>query len=160
LDSPYLWFMRRADKKITDRQIIDQIIRSSEVCRIAYAHNNLPYITPVSFGYDGQCIYIHTAKSGRKIDFLKKNNYVCFQFETDVKTITDDKSACKWTAAFKSVVGYGHMIEAKGFREQEYALNQIMQHYSGKSWPFEEKMFSNVILWKIEIEELSGKQSV
>lgn len=151
--------MRRADKKIADRQIMDQIIRSSEVCRIAYANDNLPYITPVSFGYDGKSIYVHTAKSGRKIDFLKKNNYVCFQFEIDVETITDKESACKWTAAFKSVIGYGHMIEAKSFREQEYALNQIMQHYSGRSWPFKEKMFSNVILWKIEIEELSGKQS-
>lgn len=151
--------MRRADKKIVDREIIDQIIRSTEVCRIAYANNNVPYLTPVSFGYDGTSIYVHTAKSGKKIDFLKENNYVCFEFETGVETITDPEVACKWTAAFKSVIGYGNMIELKSFEEQEYALNQIMLHYSGKTWPFEEKMFSNVMLWKIEIEQLSGKQS-
>ena len=40
MDSPYLWSMRRADKKITDRQIMDQIIKSSEVCRETQAIRN------------------------------------------------------------------------------------------------------------------------
>jgi len=151
--------MKRAEKEIKDRAVIDQIIRSTEVCRIAYANDNIPYITPVSFGYDGECIYVHTAKAGKKIDFLKKNNYICFQFESGVETITDPEIACKWTAAFKSVIGYGNMMELNSFAEQEYALNQIMLHYSGKTWPFEEQMFKKVSLWKIEIKDLSGKQS-
>lgn len=151
--------MRRNDKKIQSLDIIEEIIRSTEVCRIAYAQDNIPYITPVSFGYDGKHLFVHTATEGRKIEFLKKNNYICFQFESEVKTITDPVVACKWTAAFKSVIGYGRMIELKSFEEQEYALNQIMLHYSGKTWPFEEKMFKNVLLWKIEIEEMTGKQS-
>lgn len=151
--------MRRADKKIVDRETIDQIIRGTEVCRIAYAKDNIPYLTPVSFGYDGLSIYVHTATKGQKIDFLKANNYICFEFEKEVETITDEEVACKWTAAFKSVIGYGNMIELKSFEEQEYALNQIMLHYSGRTWPFEEKMFKNVLLWKIDILELNGKQS-
>lgn len=151
--------MRRDDKKLTAREDIDHIIRNTEVCRIAYAQNNIPYLTPVSFGYDGIHIYVHTAISGRKIDFLKLNNYVCFEFETDVKTVPDDKIACKWTAAFKSVIGYGYMKDLENLEEKEYALNQIMLHYSGKTWKFEPGNFKNVKLWKIEIEELNGKQS-
>lgn len=151
--------MKRDDKKIKSREEIDQIIRSTEVCRIAYADNNIPYITPVSFGFDGTCIYIHTATKGKKIDFLKKNSYVCFEFEADVKTITDPEIACKWTAAFKSVIGHGHMREVETFEEKDHAINQIMKHYSGKTWHFEEKMLQNVKLWKIEVLEISGKQS-
>ena len=151
--------MRKADKKINSREEIDQIIRSTEVCRIAFAENNIPYITPVSFGYDGECIYVHTATKGRKIDFLMKNEYVCFEFEADVKTITDSEIACKWTAAFKSVIGYGNMKELETFEEKDYAINEIMKHYSGKTWAFEEAMLQRVKLWKIEILELSGKQS-
>ncbi|NPD87035.1 pyridoxamine 5'-phosphate oxidase family protein [Lentimicrobium sp. L6] len=151
--------MRRDDKKINSREEIDQIIKSTEVCRIAYADNNIPYITPVSFGYDEKHIYVHTAIRGRKIDFLMKNEYVCFEFEADVKTITDPVIACKWTAAFKSVIGYGNMKELATFEEKDYAINEIMKHYSGKTWAFEEKMLQNVKLWKIEILEMSGKQS-
>jgi hypothetical protein len=151
--------MRRNDKKIVSREQIDVIIRNSEVCRIAYSNDNIPYITPVSFGYDGVSLYVHTAEEGRKIDFLKKNNYICFEFETDVSTVTDDKIACKWTAAFKSVIGYGRMVALTSLDEKEYALNEIMKQYSGKSWAFIPHNFKKVSLWKIEIEELSGKQS-
>ncbi len=151
--------MRRDDKKINSREEIDQIIKSTEVCRIAYAENNIPYITPVSFGYDGKHIFVHTAIKGKKIDFLKKNDYVCFEFEAEVKTVTDPEIACKWTAAFKSVIGYGNMKELKSFEEKDYAINQIMLHYSGKTWDFAEPMLERVKLWKIEITEMSGKQS-
>ena len=151
--------MRRDEKKINSREEIDQIIKSTEVCRIAYAENNIPYITPVSFGYDGKSIYVHTATKGRKIDFLTKNDYACFEFEADVKTITDPENACRWTAAFKSVIGYGNMKELDSFVEKDYAINEIMLHYSGKTWKFEEPMLERVKLWKIEILELSGKQS-
>jgi len=90
---------------------------------------------------------------------IDANNYICFEFETDVSTVTDDEVACKWTAAFKSVIGYGNMIELFEYEEKEYAINEIMKHYSGKTWGFNEKALRNVALWKIEIEELSGKQS-
>jgi len=151
--------MRREDKKIIGRTEIDQIIQNTNVCRIAFADDNTPYIVPVSFGYDGKDIFIHTAKVGRKIDFIKKNNLICFEFEADVKTIDDENIPCKWTSAYKSVIGYGKIIELKDFADQEKAINQIMLHYSGKKWEFNKDMFKRVKLWKIEIDEISGKQS-
>lgn len=151
--------MRKKDKSIASIEQIQSIIKESEVCRIAYASGNIPYITPVSFGYDGESLFVHTAEEGRKIDFLRKNNYICFEFETGVSTVTDEKVACKWTAAFKSVIGYGRMIQLTDRDEKEYALNEIMKQYSGKSWDFSENSLKNVFLWKIVIEDLSGKQS-
>jgi len=34
-----------------------------------------------------------------------------------------------------------------------------MQQYSGKEWHFDEQMLERVRLWKIEIDEISGKKS-
>ena len=151
--------MRRDDKKIVSRTEIDKIIKKSDVCRIAFANDNLPYIIPVSFGYDGTSFFIHTARKGRKIEFIEKNNIVCFEFDIEVKTIEDATIACKWSTAYKSVIGYGKIVELKEYKEQENAINQIMQHYSGNKWEFNENMLKSVKLWKIEIEEISGKQS-
>jgi len=151
--------MRRNEKKIIAPTEIDDIINKSDVCRIAFANDNIPYVIPVSFGYDGKSIFVHMAKTGRKIDFIEKNNLVCFEFDIDVKTIEDKDIACKWTSAYKSVIGYGKMIELLEYGEQENAINQIMLHYSGKEWKFDERMLRSVKLWKIEIGEISGKQS-
>ena len=151
--------MRREERQIVNRSEIDRIITKSDVCRLAFAKDNVPYITPVSFGYDGKSIFIHTAKTGRKIEFIKENNLVCFEFDTDVKTIEDETIPCKWTAAYRSVIGYGKIVELIEFNDKVSAINQIMLHYSGKEWDFDERMLNGVKLWKVEIDEISGKQS-
>ncbi len=151
--------MRREDKQINNRSEIDEIVKKSDVCRLAFANGNMPYITPVSFGYDGKSIFIHTAKTGKKIEFIAKNNLVCFEFDSDVKTIGDEAIPCKWTTAYKSVIGYGRIIELRDHKEKVTAINLIMLHYSDKKWDFDERMLAGVKLWKIEIDEISGKQS-
>lgn len=151
--------MRRKDKEIVERAEIDQIIESSDVCRIAFAKDNIPYIVPVSFGYDGKSLYIHTASEGKKIEFIKENNTVGFEFDTDVKTIRHKTIGCKWSTTYKSVVGTANIFEITDEQNMIKGLNYIMLHYSGKEWAFSKKMLKNVRLWKIEITEISGKKS-
>jgi len=151
--------MRRTDKEISEKLLIEEIIKKSLVCRLALAKDNIPYLVPVSFGYDGQCLYVHTAKEGKKIDFIKANSLVCFEFDINVKTVEHESVACKWSTSYQSVIGYGNMTEITGFNEAAYALNQIMFQYSGKEWEMNEKMLSTVKMWKIEIKEMTGKQS-
>lgn len=151
--------MRRTDKEITARAVITQIIQSAQVCRLGLARDNVPYIVPVSFGYDGKAIYFHTAKEGRKILFMAANNQVCFEFEHGVQLVRHDSSACKWTFSFQSVIGYGTVWELTDPAEKLNGLNHIMQHYSGRNWPIGVKDVENVRAWKIVIESLTGKQS-
>jgi nitroimidazol reductase NimA-like FMN-containing flavoprotein (pyridoxamine 5'-phosphate oxidase superfamily) len=49
--------MRRKDREIQSRDVIDEIIAQAEVCRLGLSRDNRPYIVPVSFGYDGRCLY-------------------------------------------------------------------------------------------------------
>ncbi len=151
--------MRRSDKEIISRPEIDEIINAAEVCRLAFAKDNEPYLVPVSYGYDGKSIFVHTAKEGKKIEFLKANDRICFEFETDTKIVSHETIGCKWTASFKSVIGYGRMQKITDEADALLALNQIMLKYSGKEWSFSNKDLGRVFLWKIEIEEISGKKS-
>ncbi len=151
--------MRRKEKETVQRSEIDKIINKSDVCRIAFTKDNLPYIIPISFGYDGNNLFLHTALEGKKIEFIEANNRVCFEFDTDVKTISHETIGCKWTTAYQSVIGYGIIYEITEKTERSNALNQIMLHYSGKEWEFTEKMLNNVRIWRIEIEEITGKKS-
>jgi len=152
--------MRRHDREITNRQEIDEIIRSALVCRIALADGNEPYVVPVSFGYDGEAIYIHTAKCGRKIEFIEANNRVCFELEANVSLQADDGDACKWTFAFESVIGYGTITELETAEDRIRGLNQIMLHYSGREWEIDEMATATTRVWRIDIESLTGKRSV
>lgn len=151
--------MRRKNKEIFQRTEIDEIINKTDVCRIAFAKENIPYIVPVSFGYDGKNIYIHTATVGKKIEFIESNNIVCFEFDTDIKTISHETIGCKWSTTYRSVIGNGKITEITNEKKMIDALNKIMLHYSNKEWEFTNKMLKNVRIWKIEIEEITGKKS-
>jgi len=152
--------MRRSEKEIKNRAEIDKIIQDSDICRLAFAVHNEPYLVPVSFGYDGACIFIHTAKKGRKIDCINANNRVCFEFERNVSLVEDKNKPCKWDMEYESVIGYGNITELHTFEQKTIGLNCIMDNYSGQEWEFSEKDTKSVRVWKILITSVAGKRSI
>ena len=151
--------MRRNDKEITEQRQMDDIIRNSLVCRVALAKDNMPYVVPLSFGYDGGAIYLHTAPEGKKIEYFEANPSVCFEFERQVELRRHPQSACKWSFSFESVIGYGTTSELVDPAEKVRALNEIMRQYSGKTWPLESASMATVRVWKIAVTSMTGKQS-
>ena len=151
--------MRRNDKEITDRSQLDAIIHGSQVCRLALAKDNTPYLVPLSFGYDGEALYLHTAPDGKKIDYFQANPQVCFEFERNVELRRDPDNACKWSFNFESVIGFGTVHELTVPAQKEHALNEIMRHYSGQTWSFEPGAPAKVRVWKVAITSLTGKRS-
>lgn len=151
--------MRRRDKVIGSREEIDAIIRAADICRLALARDNEPYLVPVSFGYDGTALFIHTAPKGRKIDFIEANRRVCFEFETNVALVRNENEACDWTFTFESVIGYGSITELTNPNEKDHALNRIMHHYSGREWKIPENRTASTRVWRIDIESVTGKRS-
>jgi len=150
--------MRRKDREIEEIIEIESIINGSPVCRIALAENGLSYIIPVCFGYSNKSLFFHSANAGKKIDMIKKNNNVCFEFDIYEGLITNG-NPCDWDVRYKSVIGSGKAFFIDGAQEKINALNIILRHYSDKSFTFPENSIKNVAVIKIEIEEITGKRS-
>ena len=117
-----------------------------------------PYIVPVFYGYGDRTLYVHSAKEGRKLDILRENNRICFEIDADVDIIAGEK-ACKFSAKYRSVVGTGRACILRENEEKSRALQTIMKHYSDGEFTFTEKELDSVLVWKVEIEHLSGKKA-
>lgn len=150
--------MRRKDKEITDTEVIDDIICQSTVCRLALSETNQPYIVPVCFGYRNRTLYVHSAREGKKIDILRKNNNVCVEFDVDHEIVKANQ-ACKWGIKYRSVTCYGTASFVDDDREKREALDVIMAHYSTGSFEYNDRNLADSIVIKIEIESMTGKQS-
>lgn len=152
--------MRRSDKEIESNDEIAELIRKCKVCRVGMSRNDKPYIVPVSFGFDGTCIYFHTViKSGLKLEYLAANTEVCFEFEHNVEVVADD-TACEWSFEFQSVIGFGRVEELITDADKVTGLQQIMKQYSKKGWDFNGVPLNGLSVWKIAIESMTGKQSL
>jgi len=149
--------MRRKEKEIVDRAEIDRIIQSCAICHLGIAKDNMPYVVPLSFGYDGRCIYFHSARVGRKLEFLSANAQVCFQMECQVALSTPTDQACQWSVAFDSIIGTGWAEEVVAPAEKHQGLLQIVQHYGRGHVPPD--TLDTVRVFRIVIEQVTGKRS-
>jgi len=151
--------MRKKDKEIKDKKSIEFIMKRATVCRIGLSENNVPYIVPLSFGYKDNCLYFHSAKEGKKIDMIRRNNNVCFEIDIDSEVVKGE-NACGWTMKYYSIIGFGRAFLIEDFEEKRKVLDIVMEHYAGKSsLEYSEQAVNNAAIIKVEIESMTGKKS-
>ena len=150
--------MRRSDKEITDRKAIEDIILRSKVCKLAMCEENRPYIVPLCFGFKNNTLYFHSAPKGKKIEILKKNPNVCFEFEIFTQIIKSAK-ACKWGMRYKSVIGFGKAGFITDDDLKRQAFDIIMNQYADGSFIYEDALLKSVVVINVGIQSMTGKQS-
>ena len=150
--------MRRSEKEITDESGIEAIINASLVCRLALSDGDKPYIVALSFGYQNRTLYFHSALEGKKIDIIKINNRICFEFDINTEIIEAEK-ACKWGIKYQSVIGFGKAVLVENIEEKQKALNIIISQYSDQNFQSPDKAIKKTEIIKIKIEKMTGKHS-
>jgi nitroimidazol reductase NimA-like FMN-containing flavoprotein (pyridoxamine 5'-phosphate oxidase superfamily) len=155
--------MRRKDREIADIEDKIKIINKCKVCRLGLSENNNPYIVPLNYGYtfenDLLTLFFHSAKEGKKLDIIKNNNKACFEIDCDTKLIEGER-ACTYGYAFKSIIGFGEIIILENKDEKTKGLNNIMKHQTERemSYDFTDEELKNVLVYKMEVMEFTGKQ--
>ena len=151
--------MRKANQEITDPKTLVAILQKATIVRLAMIDNGMPYLLPFNFGYSENCIYIHSAPAGKKIEVLRQNPQVCFEVEDETATVKGD-IACRWSEMYRSVIGFGKVEIVTGFDEKQLALDTIMQqHGAPANLPFDPKEVEFIVVLKLKIDSMTGKQS-
>lgn len=151
--------MTTKNKSVPEREIQDRVIQQAQICHLACSLEDQPYVLPISFGYDGKNVYVHTSHDGKKIKIFTQNPHVCLSFENDITLKSDPELACKWSFSFQSVILDGNISEITEPEEKNYGLAQIMAHYSSSDWHFPPEKVIKTRLWKIVPEKISFKLS-
>jgi nitroimidazol reductase NimA-like FMN-containing flavoprotein (pyridoxamine 5'-phosphate oxidase superfamily) len=80
-------------RELNDIQI-ETLLKDQLIGRIGCHSDNVTYIVPVNYVYDGESIFCHSAK-GMKIDMMRENPSVCFEVDT-IKDMTNWESVIAW----------------------------------------------------------------
>lgn len=150
--------VRRSDKEITERSALDEIINRCLVCRLALSDDGVPYVVPMNFGYEGNTLFFHSAREGRKLDILRKNSRVCFEFDTDVEIITSEDST-GWGTKYSCVIGLGTATLVDDPEEKRKAYDVIMRHYAGRTFTYFDTCVDLSIVIRVAIDSITGKKS-
>lgn len=150
--------MRRKEREINDLKAIELIITTSQVCRLALSDGDQPYIVPLCFGYRDNALYFHSAIEGKKIEIIRKNPNVCFEFEKDVDLVRAD-IPCGWGMKYQSVIGFGHASVIEDAEDKMDAAKIIMSQYSDHEFEFNKDSLNKALIIKVEISGMTGKKS-
>lgn len=158
--------MRRAEREVTDKARIAEILADCKICRIGLADPAGVYIVPMNFGCAEQngrlFLWFHSAGEGRKIALLRHaaahGTAVGFELDGGYRLLPG-AAACSYSAAYYSVIGTGHVQFAVDREEKRHGLTLLMQHAAGAgNYMFPDAALDRVTVFSIEVLSLSCKE--
>jgi nitroimidazol reductase NimA-like FMN-containing flavoprotein (pyridoxamine 5'-phosphate oxidase superfamily) len=156
--------MRQHKKEISDKNVIDNLLRSAPVGRLGtMGRDGYPRIKPLNFAYADHAIYFHSAREGEKIDDILRDSRVCFEVDLPiayVKGRQDDP--CKASYLYQSVIIYGKAALVHDEPERRKALSELMRKYQpgGRYGEFHEAKLALTAVVRIDIETMTGKEDL
>lgn len=163
--------MKRKRCEITDRQTIDAILSRCRVGRMAtVGSDGYPYITPVNYVYFNGSIYFHCARSGEKLDNLRRDPRVCFEVDIplaylDLDYYGESPEACKVHQFYHSVIVRGRAGVVAEIAEKVAALNALVACHEPEGRRFapvtaEAEAVDLCEVVAVRIETISGKSDL
>ena len=142
--------------KLTTSEI-EEVLHHEVIGRIGCHNDEMMYVVPVSYAYDGDYIYSH-AEEGLKVSIMRQNPRVCFQ--------TDHMDNM---ANWKSVIAWGNFEELTDPEERKQALQKLMERNLpaitsetarlSPEWPFTPNDINNIhgIVYRVHLAEKTGR---
>lgn len=156
--------MRRKDREVTDVNEKLEIIEKCDVCRIAFADGDTPYIVPLNFGYsysEGRLVlYFHCATKGKKLDRMQEHPHVCFEMDCSRKLLGSGEIACSYTMAFESVIGTGTLEVCEDAEEKLQGLKLLMrQMVKDDCFTYLPEQMQRVTVLRLCVDNFTAKKS-
>lgn len=149
--------MRRKDRQMLDADALN-ILKKGEYGMLATCDmQSLPYVVPMSYVYVDNCIYLHCATEGQKLDNIIANPKVSFCVVGNTRVIPE-----AFGTAFESVILFGTAEIIQDNKEKIEGLRALVGKYSsgykvqGEEYINKDLTLTRVI--KINIEHITGKQ--
>ena len=118
-----------------------------------------PYAVPLSYVYADGAIIFHSAVEGHKVDAIRRDNRCSFCVIEQ-----DEIKPAEFTTYFRSVIAFGRIQILENDNEKVRALRLLGSRYSpGDEHGLQReinKSLDHVLLLRLDVEHLSGKQAI
>lgn len=152
---------RRGDKAITDPKKLHRVLQEATYITLAMCCDDKPYLVPLNHGYDEErnCIYVHSAPEGKKLDLLRRNPNVWGQAVID-HGFYGGANDCRQNYVSVMFEGTFNFIEDPAEKLHAFiATNVGLGAPSASLQKVLNANLAKVIVGKITITNLTGKKS-
>ncbi|MCD8090962.1 MAG: pyridoxamine 5'-phosphate oxidase family protein [Clostridiales bacterium] len=150
--------MRRFKQAVSDDECKKILREEKRAAFSVIGDEGYPYTIPVDFYYDenDNCIYLHGAKEGHKIDAVKKCSKVCF---TVWNQGFKKEGAWEWNVTSVVIFGRARFVSDKDVITDR--LRKMAEKYFPTKEEIDKEMNSSAInrvqIIAVDIEHMTGK---
>ena len=154
------YHVRRTDKEVKDEATLKKILKTAQYVTLAMSLNDQPYLVSLSCGYDEErnCVYFHSAKQGKKLDYMRGNNNVWGQALLDHGY---DQGECTHLYASVHFSGKAALIEDPS--EKRRAMACMTRQLDKDPEPLIAELgperLGRAVIGRVDIEHMTGKKS-
>ncbi len=154
--------MRRKDREVHAPEALDAIITQSNYAVLGLPGQEAPYLVPMNFGWHNQCLYMHSARAGRKIRMLhdaggKLPASAVLVGKADVHD--PGKGATEITTHYTSIFMQGTLEEVTNPEEARLGMQAILTQANAGHQPFPDEAMRTVTMLRLTPHSISGKQN-
>ena len=151
--------MRRGKQTLTEDEAKEILYAGSSGVLALSGDNEYPYALPISYVYDGDKLYFHCAKTGHKIDAIKRNDKSSF-----CVIAQDIISPEEYTTHYQSVIVFGRISIIddelqKLFAIRKLAEKYVPQHTKEQRDGMINKEWDALCMLEMSVEHITGKEA-
>ena len=151
--------MRRKKQALSKEKCEAVLHRGSSGVLAVLGDEGYPYAVPLSYVYQEGKIFFHCAKTGHKLDAVRRESKVSFCV-IDLDQVLPEK----YTTCYRSVVAFGRARILDEVSEKRKALEILAAKYSpeqveGRQLEIEKELDA-VCMVEIQITHLTGKEGI
>ena len=154
--------MRRKDREVHAQEELDSIITQSSHVVLGLPGQEAPYLVPMNFGWLNQCLYVHSARAGRKIRMLhdaRGKLPASALFVSKANVYDPGEGAVEITTHYASVFLEGTLEEVTTPEEARAAMQAILIQAKAGDQPFADEALKATAVLRFTPHTISGKQN-
>ena len=151
----------RRKKQALSQQEIAQILQQETSGVLALIGDEVyPYAVPISYVYDGEKLYFHSAKSGHKLDAIQQNAKASFCVVAKDTVVPEE-----YTTYFQSVIVFGQIRLIQDERAKREAIEKLAGKYAPEATTMEleqeiNREWNPLCLLEMTIDHVTEKEAI
>lgn len=151
---------RRPERARYDRAEIYPIVDAAIICHVGFSVEDQPYVIPMGFARDGECLYLHGPTKGRIMNHLQSGARACVTI-SHLDGLVLAKSQFHHSMNYRTAILFGTCREIVDPEEKSNALKKLVAHLTPGQENYAREGNAGELkattLLRFEIEEASAK---
>lgn len=152
--------MRRKRQLLSEKETIAVLENGTSGVLSLLGDDGYPYAVPISYVYTDNRIFFHGAKSGHKIDAVRKCNKASFCVIDQDNVVPEE-----YTTYFRSVIVFGKIRILTDENELRAAIEKLAVKYHPKDSMADRKQeiskeLNLICMMELSVEHMTGKEAI